>query len=221
MSMRQALALLRPLLRAIQWAPAAIAGLLAPAIIGLAVSSTGTGSRELIMALRTVAVILCIGAVFSLDDPAASSTAATPTSLLRRRLLRVALAMTVVAIPWGGSLWLVAHWNPPRGEKPPLTTISLEMLTLLGLTLAFAAVVARITGLDSPGSATASLLLVLVAASLLLPPTWSPWLSPGQAAPFGQRHQWWAVAFLLSQVCFLWATREPYWRVRLRLNHNA
>ncbi|MCA1679433.1 MAG: hypothetical protein LC777_11015, partial [Actinobacteria bacterium] len=48
---------------------------------------------------------LCTGAAFILDDPARSTVAATPMTLARWRLLRIALALPLLLGVWSASLW--------------------------------------------------------------------------------------------------------------------
>ena len=192
--LRQAALLVRPTLRSISWAPLAAGGALALALVVL--TDPGLGQA------RIAAIAICVGAAFVLDDPAAATVASAPTSSLARRAVRVGLALVPLAALWGLVRWLADGADP--------WAVSLELGAMLVLTLAAAALSARIRGDGHGGVAAAPALLTLLAAAyLLLPARWG--LFPeGPADPlWGAAHGRWAVILIAGGVVLLATSGDP------------
>jgi len=192
--LRQAALLARPTLRSASWAPLAAGGALALVLLAL----TDRGVTQ----LRLAAIVLCVGAAFVLDDAAAATVASAPTPLLVRRAVRVALAVAPL-----GALWAllsviadgVASW-----------AVSLELAAMLALTLAAAALAARIRG-DGRGGVAAgpSLLALLAAAYLLLPSRWGLFPGGPEDPLWTPAHRRWALILLACALGGLWGSRDP------------
>lgn len=207
---RRAAALLWPSARALPRVPLTAAGALAPLLALLAVRVDPPSGQWLLTVLRVDALVLCVGAAFGLDDTAAVSTAAAPTPLLTRRLLRGAMVAVACAGPWLAALGLAVREPLPAGTTLPLALLTLEAASLLACTLAIAAGVARSAHLNAPGSTAASLLLGAVTASALLPSAWSPWIPLDQAERWARVQPWWAIVLLSGLGWFAWWSRDAY-----------
>lgn len=196
---RQAGLLLRPLVRAVPLAP-----LPAAAGFGLLVLSLEGD----VLHLRLAAVALCAGAAFSLDDAAAATTASSPTPLLIRRLLRVAVVAPVAALLW---VLLAAY----AGESPA-TPLGLELAAMLAVTLAVAAASAPFVPEGRGGLAAAPALLVLLGvAALALPDGWSLFAAGPHDPRWTASHERWSLFGLLALLVLVYASLDPC-RARMR-----
>ena len=191
---RKVATLVQPTVRSLSWAPLAGGGALALALLAL----TDRGLTE----LRLAAIATCVGAAFALDDVAAATVACSPTTLLVRRAVRVALAVSTL-----GALWVLLSVLA-RGAAS--FGVSLELAAMLAVTLAAAAIAARIRG-DGRGGVAAgpALLTLLAAAFLLLPPRWSLFPADARDPSWTAAHQRWALILLAGVLCLLWASRDP------------
>ncbi len=210
---RQALRLVRPLAPAISWAPIAPAGGLALLLVWLRAQDAYSGPEELIVALRAAAILLAVAAAFSLDDAAAGTTASTPSPLLLRRTVRVALVALPTTALWAGALWLAARKPLPEPSSLPVALLSLELATIIMITLALAAAVIRWGDSNSGGLAASSALLGLTVLTWLIPEGVRPWVYPGEPQ-WAAAHRWWAVALIASLAWFVWAGLDPRRRRR-------
>ncbi|MBW3652254.1 MAG: ABC transporter [Actinobacteria bacterium] len=191
---RQARLLARPTARLASWSALPAAAVVAIAMLEL------DGPR--VVELRLAAVALCIGAAFVLDDPAAQSLAASPTPLLFRRLLRIALLLPLV-----GALWAVVLW---RAGETLATALTLELATMLVVTLAVAALAAPLVADCRGGLAAAPALLVLLAAALLvLPARWTLFAAGPGDPGWEASHIRWALLLATAAAAFLIASRDP------------
>ncbi|WP_433205472.1 hypothetical protein ACQP00_37865 [Dactylosporangium sp. CS-047395] len=155
--------------------------------------------------LRLLGLLLALGSGYVLDDGAAVTLQASPYGLARRLLLRVALAVAVVAPLW--SLMLVY-----LGPSSVGFGVSVELGA--GLVLGWAvAVWGRRFGVDQPGLATSPALLaaLLLAASLSAK---APMLV-GPGPQWTDAHLRWS-CLLAGAACVLVAgLRDPAARRRL------
>jgi len=162
-----AAALTVPTARAIRWQPllggagAAAALVLLTTRTRIVDGSPVPDAGERVLWLRLGAIMLAMGAAFLLDDPTEETTRHVPTTTVSRRLLRVALALPVLAVAWALLLWIGLHAS--IGRQPfPIAAVTLEAagLVVLGLVLSVAlrAFVPERLG----GVAAAPALLVLV-----------------------------------------------------------
>lgn len=160
--------------RAVPWGP-----LLGGAALGLALvhlASDDPGS--IMLRLRLAAVLICAGAAYVVDDPAAATLACSPTPLLGRRALRVAGAVVAAGAVWAALLLDVRWATGPGGWPPAALTLQAGALLAGGLTMAVLA--SRFAPDGRGGVAGSASVVVLVLVSVVLPGAWSPF-SLGEA----------------------------------------
>ncbi len=154
------------------------------------------------------ALALCIGAALLLDDDAAVTVAASPTSLARRRLLRVGLALPLLGAVWAASLWYATSadgaWYGPSARA----ALSLQLAAMVALTLAASAVALRAMPGEQGGWSAAAMPLALLGLALALPPRVGLLVQPGDERWHGAQQRW-AVLLAIGLVVLLWAGREP------------
>lgn len=192
---RQARLLARPTVRMASWRALPAAGAIAVAMLHVS-------SAPAVIELRLAAIALCVGAAFVLDDPAAQTLAASPTSLLFRRLLRTTLLLALLA-----ALWMIVLW---RAGENVMTALTLELVTMLVVTFAAAAVATtRIP--DGRGGVAAApvLLIILTAALLLLPTAWTLFARDPADPAWEASHIRWALLLAIATAAFLAASRDP------------
>ncbi|MFF0180921.1 hypothetical protein ACFYPF_17640 [Micromonospora sp. NPDC005223] len=187
MRWRQALLLLRPLIRAVPWGPPAVAALMS----GLAVlpallddPAPGVG----LWGLRSAAVLFGAAASFAMVDRMAPLTV-VPMPRWLRQWLRLMVMLVPAAIGW---LVLYAMVRSALGAAAigPAKDLVVEA-AVCGLTgLAGAAVAARYWHTSTAALAGPGTQAVLVAASLFLSGTYSPWPVPG-TPNWSPVHRYW------------------------------
>lgn len=192
---RHARLLVGPTVRLASWRALPAAGALAVAMVHFS-------SAPPVLELRLAAIALCVAAAFVLDDPAAQTLAASPTPLLFRRLLRTTLLLALLA-----ALWMIVLWS--AGEHV-MTALTLELATMLVVTLA-AAVVATPRISDGRGGVAAApaLLIILTAALLLLPTAWTLFARDPADPAWQASHVRWALLLAIAAAAFLAASRDP------------
>jgi len=140
--MRTAALAVRPVVRSVRWAPlagAAVGGVVLVWLMGPDRPSPSTS----LSSLRLAAFVLCAGAAFALDDQAADTLAPSPTPLLARRVLRLALVVAAAGLLWA-ALIATAMVAAPAGQGPiPAAAATLEVAALLAFTLGAAVVAGR------------------------------------------------------------------------------
>ena len=198
--------LLRRLIPALPWIPwvpvLVIIGLLAWAITDL---SPDFASRQLY--LRAGLLVAGLGLSFAFDDPVAPTTDPMPSSLRRRRSLRMVLGLVpwvtgVVILFWAGSqggidpVWRTSL-QPERSELP-IGRLILESATMACFGLAIAAVITKRWD-DEPGKIASASLLGLYAVSWMVPERWKPWSDPTDLR-WGTVLPWWWVALCAAVV---------------------
>jgi len=178
------------------------------ALVALIVQVSREQGLQQIYAFALVAATAGVG--FALDDSAAEIVAASPTTLGRRRIVRVAVAGTIVVIGWVVIAIVVAATQ--GSDQFPTYDITIELAALVAIGLATSATIRRRT--SGPGGPTAALVV------LVGPVFWSgiafgdvgvfPSLVPGQDL----RERWVWLA-LLAAAALLLASRDPAARSRL------
>ena len=192
---RHARLLVRPTVRLASWRALPAAGVLALAMVHFFSAPT-------VIELRLAAIMLSVAAAFVLDDPAAQTLAASPTPLLVRRLLRTTLLLPLVA-----ALWMIVLWS--AGEHV-MTALTLELVTMLVITLAAAtAATPRIPDGRGGVAAAPALLIILTAAVLLLPAGWTLFADDPTDPAWEISHVRWALLLAIALTTFLAASRDP------------
>lgn len=195
MSRVQSRLLVGPTVRLASWRALPAAGALAVAMVYFFSAPT-------VIELRLAAIMLCLGAAFVLDDPAAQTLAASPTPLLVRRLLRTTLILAPLA-----ALWMIVLWS--AGEHV-MTALTLEFVTMLVVTLAASTVATpRIPDGRGGVAAAPTLLIVLSAALLLLPGAWTLFARDPADPAWQASHARWALLLAIAVTTFLATSRDP------------
>jgi hypothetical protein len=143
------------------------------------------------------ALLLALGTALVLDDPAAATLAASPTTLWRRRRRRLALALALVSVAWVAVEGVAGHRD--AGLVPP-GSATLVLGTLLDVVLASAALAG---GDDQLGGAAAGpVLLGFVVVVAKLPERWS-------LLPVAGHERRWGLVLALGVLALLAASRDP------------
>lgn len=208
MILRQAVRLLRPMVRAVNWVPVAPAGTLALLAVWLIARDDLAGLEERIVAVRIAAVLLALSMAFVLDDTTAELSASTPSPLLLRRSVRVLLMLLPTAILWIGVLWVMVRAPLTEPSSLPIVALTLELGAVVMITMAMAAVLIRWGSSDLGGLPASAALLGLTLVSWLMPEDTRLWVYPGQAN-WTAAHVWWGVILVAGLVVFVWSSLEP------------
>lgn len=202
-------AMLRPTLRAMNWAPFAVASSVGLAILVVPEFITDRLTPATLATLvRITAACGALGVAFLLDDPALRSTATVPTSRLARHAVRAGLALAVAAVGWGVALLVGSLGAKPSVSAAlPRGGLSLEAAVLVAVALGLAASGLRVNPDGNAGVLAAPALTVVLAAlwfiprrvALILPPADPHWAAA---------HLRWAGLLAFAAALFLWASHE-------------
>lgn len=156
------------------------------------------------------AIFLSLGAGFVLDDTAEATVASVPAPRLFRRSFRVGLILPLLAVIWASLLWYAGT----DGFGWALTT---QLVGILGLSVATAAVASHIVPDGLGGIATGPTILLLFVGQNVLPPRFHVLpLSPVSPSWFDVYGRWW-LALAFGALVFVLASLDPA-RRRLRLS---
>jgi hypothetical protein len=199
--------LLRPTAHATRWSALCTGAGLGLAVVLLPETLTDklTGAQVADL-LRIAAACVSLGVAFLLDDPAARSTPAVPTSRLVRNLARMAIAVPCLALWWGVTLGL-ARAHAHHGARPPAGALSLEFAALVATAVALAAIAQHAAPNGSAGVVAAPAMLVLAAAVWFLPRPVALVLAPSDPH-WNPAHRRWTVILAIALVAFVWASHE-------------
>lgn len=194
----------------VQWAPVAvIAGLFA-----WIVANTVRETDDRVLYLRFGLLVAAMGIAFVLDDPAAVTTAATPSRLLRRRAIRLligalpyALIVGVLLSAGDRELEVIRHMTEPEVLPPiPSLRMALEAATLAALGVALAAMFARHRD-ERPGRLASVALLALFAASWTIPDRARVWIDPF-SLHWVETAPWWAATLAVALLITVATSRD-------------
>ena len=179
--------------------PTLLGGIVAVCAIAVQINSGRALSEIYALALVTSTA----GLGFSIDDPAAETVAASPTTLARRRLHSVAIAGTIALTTWIAIAAVVATSDV---QNFPTYDIVIELAALAALGLATSALVQRRTA--APGGPTAALVVLVgplfMAAVVFRDVNVFPSLVPGQDL----RERWiWVAAIAVATLVH--TSRDP------------
>lgn len=173
------------------------------------------GPGPALSSLRLAAVALCAAAVFTLDDPAADTTAASPLPLRHRRGGSLASATTAVAGMWVLLLGLVGLLLPGSADAADIAglrgRLTVELAWLLAVGAAVATVTARRLGGAAGGIAAAPAVVLVYAGAHQLPAAWTLVAGGPMDPAWGPAHRRLVVLALLGLLVTIWAVRDP-WR---------
>jgi hypothetical protein len=196
---------LTPVARTVAW-PALLAGAVACGAVGVASLAPGLSPRARWPGLGALA--LCTGAAFVLDDAAGATVAASPRSLARRRMLRIALALPLLCGVWAASLSYATTAHGALLGPDARAALSMQFAAMLTLTLAASAIALRVTA-DAHGGWTAIVVpFTLLGAALTLPKRWALLALPGDDA-WHAAQQRWAALLALGVLLLTLASRDP------------
>jgi hypothetical protein len=201
--------LVRPTARAVTWSPLAVGAALGLVTVLVPESLTARlTAAQLADLVRIAATCVALGAAFLLDDPASRSTPTVPTSRLARNLVRVFVAVPVMALWWAATLGLTrATAGNAAAAHLPAAGLSLEAATLVAAAVAVAAVAQRHTTDGNTGVIAAPAVLVLAAVMWFLPRRMALVVAPADPL-WTAAHQRWATVLAAACVAFLWAGRR-------------
>jgi hypothetical protein len=190
--------LLLPLVaRTIRWIP-----IPASSAIALWIVYAGTHSDRPtnIVQVPLAGLVVCAAAGFLLDDEAAETVASSPTSLLVRRGIRVALGLPLIWAIWGVLAWYAAGLT---------ASASLEFAGMLALTLALAGVGGIILGEERAGLFSTPALFVALGASAILSNRWQPFPLTPLSPTWFDRYARWGIVLIVSLLVFLLTSADP------------
>jgi hypothetical protein len=194
----QARLLVRPIVRTIRWLPIPVSGALGTFIVYAGLHERGQGNPH----LPFVAIALCLSAAFFLDDPTAETVGGTPTPLLLRRGVQIVLGLPALFAIWGA---ILAY----AGFEELHPAMWVEFAGMLALTLALAAIGARIIGSERAGMFAAPALMLVLVVSAFVSARWRPLpLDPIGTGWFDMYGRW-TIALVVSSAVFLIAGRDP------------
>lgn len=190
------------------WAPAT-RGMPLPtigAVLALAVAATVIvlldGGRDLSGALVAAAIIGASAVAFAVEDPAGETLSASPTSLARRRSLRLSAIALALALTWMVVVAIAAGRGPLTGDE--LALRAAEIAAVSGLAAAASGIGHR-RGVASAGpvGAVAGALCMLMISSLAFRFHQLPALTG-----VDHHERWWLVG-LAGWAAAAWTWRDP------------
>jgi hypothetical protein len=186
--------------RVTSWRPVVVGWLLAATVLTWKADDVhDPGGRAAL--LRIVAVLLAMGVVNLVDDPAANLLAAVPMPLAWRRGFRAGLAAAAVAAPWAAALL----WVHP-GRIAAMLTLECAAITAVGL--AVASGLARWWSAREAGLAAGPAVLGTAVFTALLPGRWAMFTTPGSDT-WNETHLRWAAVLGLASAMLLVTLRDP------------
>jgi hypothetical protein len=193
---RQLTALSRPSTKLVSWQPMAI--VMAAGFALVMIGSPAGVSLRLSIASAGVAA----ANAFVLDDTAAVTLAASPTSLPVRRLYRVGVAALTIALWWIATVAVATH----RIGAFPLTGPTLQLGMLVAVAVAVCAAAMTFGDRTTGGIAGATFTTALYATTFLPPQSWLPLPSHPDAPGATQRL---LIVLVFATATFAGASRDP------------
>ena len=194
---RQMAALLGPTLRAVRWAVPATAGALTVLLLTWKHAQLESPESALTV-VRGAALLLTLGALPLLDDPAARQVAALPVSLAVRCAIRLTGFVVLVFLP----VTALAAWS-----SLPVGPVLLETSAVVALACAASILITRSTDHSEPSSIVSVALLPLPLVLGMLPAAAA--LVVPQGAQWTPAHQRWGVLLAVGLAALVLALRDP------------
>lgn len=168
------------------------------------------GSRAGVSPRLSIAgVAVAAASAFLLDDPAAVTLAASPTSLPVRRLQRVAVAALAVGLWWTAALSMAVH----RAGGLPLRRRTLELAVFVAVALAVSAAATTMGDRTAGGIAGAVFTIASFATTFLPSRVWLPFPAESDGPDAILRL---LVVLLCAVTVLAWASRDPAQRIPRR-----
>jgi hypothetical protein len=176
-----------------------------PLLIAVALSTILAGAshgRPTVFPLQAGSILLAAGAGFALDDPAFALLAASPTSMLKRRLSRLLIILPPITVTWAGLVML--HQASASDE---VWTLLAMFAGLLGLGLGIAGISCRLMA-GRGGAVTAPAMLAAIVVSSVIPPRWRPLPLGDVPGGWTALQTRWTTAAALGTIVFLASSRD-------------
>ncbi len=192
--------------RSMAWAPFTVAS---GSVVGLVVAQRPWEGQQLSLGLaRLTLVLVAIGAALALDDAAADTLACSPTSLLWRRAVRLALAAAGAVAVTVVALFTVGATGGTGGV--PLERLVVEGAGILLLAMALSTAVG--------GDRGAFLFAVGLLGAVVVQQRWPAWslfpMAPG-APGWSRAALVWGVVAAVSAGALFVISRDPCLRRRV------
>jgi hypothetical protein len=192
------LLLLRPLVRAIDWAPLAVVTLFTAGLVTLADFGQPLNSAMGLILLRIAGTLLGSAAAFALVDAMSGGPEPVPHRL--RQAQRCLLAGGPAVAVWLGAFAYVLS-RLPAETLFPVGDMLIEVGVCLGIGLAAAATAVRYAAGRQAAMAAVAVQLVLVLGTILLPPEVRLWPPTCGFGHWDEAHRFWLFAL---PVPYLW-----------------
>ncbi|MEO3863639.1 hypothetical protein [Acrocarpospora sp. B8E8] len=204
---RSTILLVRPLCRAIDWAPLAVVAAVVGALLALAQAGRPLASGDALALMRIAGTLLGSAAAFALVDAMSADLGAAPVPRWVRQALRCLLA--------GGAavtVWLLAFTytlsHLPDNTYFPVRDLLVEMSVCLGIALAAAASAVRYAPGRQAAMAAVVVQLALVLATILLPDQIRLWPPTCGFGHWDEAHQFWLTVLPLPYLWLAFAGRD-------------
>ena len=159
------------------------------------------------------ALALCLGAAFVLDDPASATTDASPTSLAKRRMLRIALTLPLLGAVWAGSLYYATTADGAPLGPDARGALSIQASAMLATTLGASAAALRLMPGEASGWAAVVVPFALLVCAYYLPQRWALLATPAEPG-WQAAQQRWVLLLAVGVLALIWASRDPAARSR-------
>lgn len=204
---RSAMLLVRPLGRAVDWAPLAMVTVFVGALLTLVEAGGPLWPGSALLLMRVAGTLLGAAAAFALVDAMSADLGAAPVPRWVRQALRCLVAGGAAVAVWLVA-FLYALSRLPEGSLFPVGDLLIEVGVCLGIALAAAATAVRFAAGRQAAMAAVVVQLGLVLTTLLLPE--QVWLWPPTCG-FGhwdEAHRFWLAMVPLPFVWLALACRD-------------
>ena len=191
-------------MRIVPWGALSAGAAAGAAVVGPVAHLAGSSGATLNSLLVGMVALVC-GAAFALEDPTEDDLAGTLVGVAARRLVRIGLALPVLAVAWWALVALARSGGTLTGLPATDGAFAVEATALLALALWVAAVF-RGSGAALAVPAVLGGLLVL---ETFLPARWALTVDPGDPELWAAAHRRWALLAVVAVMAFLWCSRDP------------
>ncbi|MEV6862425.1 hypothetical protein AB0M44_15685 [Streptosporangium subroseum] len=204
---RATILLVRPLCRAIDWAPLAVVAAFVGVLLALTQAGRPLASGDALVLMRIAGTLLGSAAAFALVDAMSADLGAAPVPRWVRQALRCLLAGGAAA-----AVWLVAFTYTlsrlPGDAYFPVGDLLVEMSVCLGIALAAAASAVRYAPGRQAAMAAVVVQLALVLATILLPDQIRLWPPTCGFGHWEEAHRFWLTMLPLPYLWLALAGRD-------------
>lgn len=161
-------------------------------------------ASEMPIRARVVGVALAIVLAWVIEDGAGLTVSASPTPVGSRRLLRLALPVSVALAGWVGACMVAWHRDHDISPAP----VTIEIAALGCLVVALAARLDRADPQERSGHVAALVPFAVIFTAQYLP-DWAALAPEDQPTPFDPEHRRWLVLMFIGFVVSIMACRDP------------